>query len=259
LGDGFIIDVDGTVTYAGRPIPGVVEALETLRRAGVPYRFVSNGTREPRAALLSRLRSAGIEAEEHHCFTAPTAAVAWLKARKVERIKLLMPEATFVDFADFEITDDNPQYLLVGDLGTAWTYDLLNHSFQLLHGGAGLVAVHRNRYWDAGQGLQLDAGPFVAALEYASGKKAAVVGKPSRSFFSAAAADMGVPLSHVAVVGDSLEFDVGGAQAVGCPGLLVRTGSFREEELQVSTISPDIIMDSLGELPRWLGLRPSRT
>ena len=37
--------------------------------------------------------------------------------------------------------------------------------------GADLVAVHKGRYYRRGDGLALGPGPFVAAIEYATGKK----------------------------------------------------------------------------------------
>jgi FMN phosphatase YigB (HAD superfamily) len=70
-------------------------------------------------------------------------------------------------------------------------------------------------------GLTLDAGPFVAALEYASGKTALVVGKPEPAFFEAALRDLGREAHEVAMVGDDAESDVAGAQrrisAAGLP------------------------------------------
>jgi ribonucleotide monophosphatase NagD (HAD superfamily) len=122
-----------------------------------------------------------------------------------------------------------------------------------LHRGARLVAIQKNRSWDAGSGLQLDAGPFVAALEYATGREAVVVGKPSRPFFATAAASLGVEPARVAVVGDSLENDVRGGQRAGCLGVAVRTGTFRETALDPDH-PPDAVLDSIADLPAWLGI-----
>ena len=84
----------------------------------------------------------------------------------------------------------------------------------------------------------LSAGPFVAALEYATGKEALCVGKPSPGFFSIALEGLGIPASDVAMVGDDIETDIGGAQRSGMQGILVRTGKFREESLASSGIHP---------------------
>jgi ribonucleotide monophosphatase NagD (HAD superfamily) len=97
-------------------------------------------------------------------------------------------------------------------------------------------------------GLTLDAGPFVAALEHASGREAVVVGKPSASFFGLAAESLGVPPARIAVVGDDAQADVGGAQAAGLRGVLVRTGKFRADELARSGVRPDAILDSAADV-----------
>jgi ribonucleotide monophosphatase NagD (HAD superfamily) len=116
------------------------------------------------------------------------------------------------------------------------------------------VAIHKNRSWDPGGGLQLDAGPFVAALEYASGVEAVLVGKPSTAFFDTAARALGVARDRVAVVGDSVTNDVAGGQQAGCLGVAVRTGSFRSDELDRLARPPDAVLDSVADLPGWLGI-----
>ena len=85
-------------------------------------------------------------------------------------------------------------------------------------------------------------------------EQAVLVGKPSPPFFATAADALGVARHRIAVVGDSLETDVGGGQSVGCLGVAVRTGVFREEQLADRARPPDAVLDSIADLPRWLGL-----
>ena len=86
-------------------------------------------------------------------------------------------------------------------------------------------------------------------------KEAVLVGKPSAPFFVTAVEYLGVPLDRMAVVGDSVTNDVVGGQKAGCLGVAVRTGTFREEHLAGLEQPPDAILDSLADLPSWLGLR----
>ena len=95
--------------------------------------------------------------------------------------------------------------------------------------GAELIALQKNRYWETSEGLSLDAGPFVSALEYATGREAEVVGKPSPAFFELALGELGVSADRAAMVGDDVEADVGGAMDAGLAGILVRTGKYRED------------------------------
>jgi ribonucleotide monophosphatase NagD (HAD superfamily) len=139
----------------------------------------------------------------------------------------------------------------VGDLGGQWTYALMQEAFGYLLDGAILVALSRDRYWRRGDDLALDAGPFVAGLEYATSREALLVGKPSLEFFRAAVASLGpgAPAGEsLAMIGDDLWSDIRGAQLAGYQGWLVRTGKFREDALRDSGITPDRIFDSIADL-----------
>ena len=97
-----------------------------------------------------------------------------------------------------------------------------------------------------------DAGPFVAAIEYASGQEALVVGKPSEAFFRLVLEGVGVSAEQAAIVGDDVETDVGGAMNAGLAGFLVRTGKYREDFVRESGIEPTATIDSIADLPGLL-------
>lgn len=252
--DACVLDLDGTLYQGGAAIPGAATAVTALREAGVPLRFATNTTRHPRSALIRRLVGLGITVATEELLTAPVAAAQWLAARDATRVSLLLPEVTHEEFTGFDIDDDTPEYVVVGDLGSEWTFARLDSAFRALLRGARLVAIHRNRWWDPGDGPTLDAGAFIAALEYASGCQAVLVGKPSVAFLETAASAVGVPRGRVAVVGDGLENDVRAAQRAGCLGVLVRTGTFRPEDLDSPGPAPDAVLGSVAELPQWIGI-----
>lgn len=250
---GCVIDLDGTLYEGGVAIEGAAEALTRLRRAGIPVVFATNTTRHPRRVLVERLRVMGIGVAGDELHTAPRAAAAWLRRQEARRLMLLLPEAAWGEFAAFEVVAASPDHVVVGDLGEAWTFERMNTAFRALLGGAKLVAIHKNRFWNPGGGRQLDAGPFVAALEYAAGTTAVLVGKPSPAFFETAAGTLGVPFGQVLVVGDAVLNDVRGGQAAGCRTVAVRTGSFREEDLEALDTPPEAVLDSIADLPEYLG------
>lgn len=250
--EGLLFDLDGTVYQEGQAIPGAAEALGALRRQGFPFRFTTNTTRRPRTALAEHLQSLGVAAHAGEILSAPAAAALWLRSRGVSRVQLLLAEATFVEFEGFEITDSSPEAVVVGDLGEGWTFPLLNQAFRNLMEGAELLAIQRNRYWRTDGGLSLDAGPFVAALEYGSGKTATLAGKPSPAFFEAAAAELGLPRESIAVVGDDLESDVAGARASGMIGVAVRTGKYRSQDAERAGREANVVLDSIARIPDWL-------
>src|SRR5215470_1720289 len=221
---GLLVDLEGTVYEAGRAIAGAREALAELSRRGVPHVFVTNTTSRPRSALVAELAAMGIVVPPERIFTAPIAAREYLKERGWLRCHLLVKLAVLEDLSGIESDDRAPQAVVVGDVGEDFSYQRLNRAFRYLLDGAELVTLARNRFYRAADGLVLDQGPFVAALEQASGKEAILVGKPAPTFYRAALTALGLPAGDVAVVGDDLEAEVAGAQAVGIRGVLVRTG-----------------------------------
>ena len=245
---GVLLDLDGTVYEGDRLVAGAGETVDALR-SRMPVRFVTNTTRMSRPHLVEKMRGMGLVLAPDDLLTAPVAAARWLADREIRSIALYLPEATHADFVDFNLEAETPEAVIVGDLGPGWTFDVMNRIFRQLLDGAQLVALQRNRYWKKPEGLVLDAGPFVAALEYAADVKATIVGKPSGAFFEAAASLLKLPLESIVMVGDDIESDVGGFQDRGGRGVLVKTGKFRAANLESSSVQPDMVIESIADLP----------
>ena len=251
---GVVLDLDGTVYDDGGLIVGAAETVIAIRAAGLGLRFATNTSRHPRGALVERLRSLGMDASLDEVITAPRAAAAWLVDHGLTRISLHVVAATVEEFAGFTIDERSPQVVVVGDLGDEWSVDRLDRVFRHVLGGARLLAIQKNRYWKRGGALCLDAGPFVAAIEYATGTTAVVAGKPSAQFFGAAARSLGLSAADLVVVGDDLRSDLEGARAAGARGVLVRTGKFRTADLDDPSMHPDLVLESIADLPAVLGV-----
>lgn len=246
---GVLLDLDGTLYVGDEPVDGAREAVSRLEAAGIPYRYVTNTTRKPRGAVVAALRALGFPADEERILTPAVAARVLLAGR---RCYPLVAGALLRDLQGVEVGADEPDCVLVGDLGEGFTYERLNAAFRHLMDGADLVCLQKNRYWRTDSGLSLDAGPFVAALEYASGKTATVVGKPEVPFFGAALRGLGLAPSEVAMVGDDLEGDVLGAQRAGLAGIRVKTGKYRPG--MAGEERPDLVLASVADLPDALGI-----
>ena len=240
------MDLDGTLYVGGEAVAGAREAVGSLQASGLAVRYVTNTTRKPRAWVCGRLRSMGFEVGEAEIFTPALAAVGRIGAGTCFA---LVDDSLMDDLAGLTLTDDRPDYVLVGDLGEDFTYERLDPAFRHLMEGAELVALQKNRYWQTDVGLALDAGPFVVALEFASGKKASVVGKPEREFFRLALEDLGLRAHEVAMVGDDVDADVVGARKAGLVGIQVRTGKW-----QADAGEADLVVDSVADLPGVLEL-----
>lgn len=253
---GLLLDLDGVVYVGDEQVPGAADAVAWLRRRKVPHVFVTNTTSRPRRAIVDRLRDLGVDTDEDRVLTPAVAAGDWLREHDCRRPALFVPGATASELADLDPLpageDSRAGAVVVGDLGTGWDFATLNRAFRLLADDVDvpLVALGMTRYWRAEDGLRLDAGPFVKALEYAAGRGAVVLGKPDPAFYGAAVAALGLAAHEVAMVGDDVRTDVGGAQQAGLTGVLVRTGKFTPGDL-AGDVAPDVVLDSLADLPRW--------
>jgi phospholysine phosphohistidine inorganic pyrophosphate phosphatase len=250
--EALLLDLSGVVYVQDEAVPGAAEALARLRDAGVPIRLVTNTTMRPRRAILERLDRLGIEADPSELLTPATLARRRCQEAGYDSVALVVLDDLREDLEGLDESGDPVDAVIVGDLGDRWDYAVLNRAFRRLEGGAHLIALQKNRYWETAEGLSLDAGPFVAALEYATGREAEVVGKPSPAFFELALSDLGVAASAAAMVGDDVEADVGGALEAGIRAVLVRTGKYREEDVRASGIEANATVDSIADVPGLL-------
>jgi HAD superfamily hydrolase (TIGR01458 family) len=247
--EALLLDLSGVIYVQDEAVPGAAEALEQLREAGLRVRLVTNTTMRPRRSILERLDRLGIETDPAELLTPATLARRRCEEAGYDSVALVVLDELREDLEGLEESGGGVDAVIVGDLGDRWDYQVLNRAFRWLIEGAELIALQKNRYWETAEGLSLDAGPFVAALEYAVGREAEVVGKPSPAFFELALGDLGVSADRAAMVGDDVEADVGGALDAGIAGILVRTGKYREEDVRASGIEPTATVDSIADVP----------
>ncbi|MFN8232332.1 MAG: TIGR01458 family HAD-type hydrolase [Actinomycetota bacterium] len=255
--DAVLLDIDGVLVTSWEAIPGAVETIGRLRGADVPFRLLTNTTRFSRTDMAATLRAAGFDVSPSEVLTAVVATGAYLRAHHPDaRVALLTDGDPRADLGDVRLVPlgEAADVVVLGGPSDDFTYPSLNALFRNVMDGAALVAMHRNRYWRTKDGLQLDAGAYVAALEAVTGATATVCGKPAAAYFAAALEELGVSAGDVAMVGDDVENDVAGAQAAGIRGVLVRTGKFRPDDLERGDVTPDEVIGSIAELPRLLAL-----
>mgnify|MGYP003627135331 CR=1 FL=1 len=222
--EGLLLDAGGVLYQSGTALPGAVEAVRRLRAGGMPFRLLTNTTRTTRGALAKKLESLGFDVSEEEIVTPAGVARTVLERDGAKPHLLVHPDL----LPDCPEETAAPNAVLIGDAGDSFTFERMNRAFRVLIEGGRLYALGRNRFFRGTDGFELDAGPFVAALEYAAGVEAILIGKPARGFFTAAADTLGVAHENIAMVGDDLESDIEGAIAAGLHAVLVRTGKYRE-------------------------------
>ena len=247
---GVLLDLGGVVYVGDGPLPGAVAAIRRLREAGLAVRFLTNTTRSSHRMLLQKLRAMGLDVADDELFTPSLAA-----RQRIEREKLaphlLVHPALEEDFAG--LPDGGREAVIVGDAGDSFSYAALNDAFRALERGAEFLALANNRsFRDADGGLSLDAGPFVAALTFASRREPLILGKPAPDYFLSALASMGCEPGDAVMVGDDVENDVAGAMAAGLSGILVKTGKYQPGAEASIASPPSAVAADLPAAVHWI-------
>ncbi len=246
-----VLDIDGVLYHAGEPIPGGPEALQEIRRRGYLLRFLTNITRRSRATVAERLGKMGYAVATEEVLTASYLTASYLRLLGRPRCWVLLDGDGLSEFAGVEQSEEDPDYVVLGDLAESFSYDLLNRVLRALWRGAGFIAMQADPYDLGRDGPTVNVGGWLALLERASGRCATLIGKPSPIAFQMALQELGVESEAAAVVGDRVESDIAGGKNAGMRTILVRTGHFRPQDLE-GPVQPDLVIASLAELPRYL-------
>jgi HAD superfamily hydrolase (TIGR01458 family) len=237
---GLVLDADGVLVLQAKALPGSVEAVRSLDERGIPFRVVTNFSQLHRETLAGWFEKGGVRIAPDRIITAASATAAYAAAAHAGRPLFVLAGTDArreFDGQDLLSADDadalpagSVAAVILGDGGDDLSYRNLDVAFRLVHGGAELLAMHRNPWWLTQRGITLDAGAYVVGLEFASGRRARTLGKPSPDVFRQAVAGLGadlgerLPRSAFAMVGDDPKADVAAAQRVGLRGVLVLSG-----------------------------------
>jgi HAD superfamily hydrolase (TIGR01458 family) len=234
-----LLDLDGVIVLAGEAIPGAAEALNELERRRMPYRIVTNTSAVSRKTLSRWSAKLGAPIPPERFESALSASAAWTARHFKDRpLYVLASEDARTEFAGQRLLSHEEAgrrgataaAVLIGDSPEDATYDNLNRAFRLVLDGAALIGMHRNGWWLTPDGPTLDSGAFVAGLEFAIGRSATIVGKPSATFFSQGVRDLrkeagrDLARAQIAMVGDDVRTDIRAAQRAGLRGILVLSG-----------------------------------
>lgn len=248
-----LLDLDGTLYVGDQAIPGAIECLAQLRKRGVALRFLTNTTTKSQGELVAHLQALGFQLDADELISAPVAAKLELHSLqqaegRALRIWPLVADSIKTDFSDFIWDEQQPDYVVLGDIGERWDLPLINRLFNVMHSGAELIALHKGRFWQTSDGLKADIGFFVAGLEYVSSKSARIMGKPNRDFYQRVLDSAQLKAADALMVGDDIDSDVGGAQLLGMNGCLVKTGKFRQAYFEQSLVKPTYVIASVADV-----------
>ena len=244
-----LLDLDGVIVVAGAAVPGSVEAIAELERRGTPYRIVTNTSLVSRATLSRYAAKLGNEIPPERFQSALSASAAFAaRSFPGQPLYVLASADARTEFDGQRLLSHEEAAepgaraaaVIVGDSPEELTHANLNRAFRLVRHGARLIGMHRNPWWLTPEGPTLDSGAYVTGLEYATGVRAQIIGKPAAAFFSIAIQalrdDVVRPAARlrrteIAMVGDDVRTDVLAGQRAGLRGVFVLTGKHGLDDL----------------------------
>ena len=241
---GVLLDLDGVCFLGRQPIPGAVAAIDRLRAAGLGVRFVTNNsTRTPRGAA-DHLATFGITADEDDVITSPQAAAELLEPGT--RCLVIGMDGVRTALADRGcLLSDDPQRVdaVVVGMDTDLTWDKLCTATMALDRGARFVGTNGDVSFPSTDGLWPGNGAILAALTAATNREPEVAGKPHAPLLLRAARSL--PDGPLLMIGDRIDTDIVGAQALGWDTLLVLSGISDRDDAAAANPAPTLVAPSL--------------
>ena len=253
---GFMFDLDGTLVHRARggaatAIPGAVEVIAAIRASNRPLVVFTNATHIAPATLAGVARDAGIDLQEREVLT-PLASAAGHIRRRLPGARVFVLAGGVareqIAGAGVQVVGD-PSDADVIFVGHVESIDLavLEGAARAVLGGARLLVGSYAPAYAGADGPILSRGAMVAAaVAKASGRRPAIVGKPSRAAVREVGERLGLHARDVAFIGDDLTMDIALGKLAGARTVLVATGITGRDVN--GDRRPDLVLDHVGEL-----------
>jgi len=243
---GFIFDMDGTLALGDRvnhglaALPGAVDMLAWVRERGLPYVVFTNGTNRTPHHFAKVLRDAGLDVPDDQMMTPASSAVVMFTKRGYKRVMVLgtdgltepLREAGIEVVPPVEAAEDtrpSEEPAGVDAVFVGWfrefTMSHLEAACHAVWSGAELYSASETPFFAVAGGRALGTSRAISAMiRSVTGCRLTVTGKPSLDALRAAAARLGVPARHIAVVGDDPLLEVPMAHRGRALAIAVQTG-----------------------------------
>lgn len=253
---GVLLDLEGVLYVGDKLVDGAIECINKLKSHNLMIKYLTNTTTTPKKLITEKLKAFKLPVVESDIFSPVIAANNFLKQENISRVYLLANQELENDFENVVFVEENPQAIVLGDIYKDFNWDTLNKAFQLVvENNATIIALHKNKYCRRGERITLDLGPFVEALEYATNKKAIIMGKPEKNFFNLVLKDANLTENQVVMIGDDIISDIAGAKNCNIMAIQVKTGKYQKKDETDLFIQPDLRINSIADLSYHLGLR----
>jgi HAD superfamily hydrolase (TIGR01450 family) len=252
---GFLLDMDGTVYLGDRLIEGADVFLRRVAQSGRSAQFLTNNSSRNAAHYQQKLARMGIEVRREQILTSGQAAADVIKRLYPgARVWVLGNDYLKEELAEHGVTvvDSRPDVVLAGYDNTL-TYRKLCEFCDYVRAGLPYIATHPDFNCPVDGGFEPDLGSMMALVEASTGRKAdRIAGKPEEDLVLLAQRRGGHARERLCMCGDRLYTDIAFGKRHGMLTVLVLTGEAKREDIAAAQHPPDIVVEGLGALARYL-------
>lgn len=253
--NGYIFDLDGTIYIDNEIIPGVPEAIKSLKVRGDKVIFLTNKSIANRRDYVEKLKKLGIDVELGEVINSNYITAHYLKEvmQPGDSVYVIGEEPLFEELLEenIKLADKavNASHVIIG-WDRKFTYEKLNNAFQAWKNGAEIIATNPDRTCPVKDGEVPDCGAMIGAIEGATGEPIKLItGKPSSIMASYVLNNMlKMKASDCFMIGDRLETDIKMANDVGIHSVLVMSGITTSEMLKKTIYQPKYILKSVKDI-----------
>ena len=252
----FFFDLDGVLSV-GKEKPqylGGREVVARIKTLGKKAFLLTNDSTHTRQEILDNLTRLGFNFQYDEILSSSYLTAKYLTNEFGTASFFLVGENGLrreLEATGHYSTEGKPDVVVVG-FDRQLTYDKLDRALRVLRQGAKLVGSYGGAVYMSDHGPALSAGPIIKALEYGSGKRAVMIGKPSPRMFRLALRIAEEKPSRAVMVGDQMETDLLGAQRAGVHTILVLSGVENRASIRGSTTKPDMVLEKVDRLLDFL-------
>lgn len=250
----FLFDMDGTLYLGDRLYDFTIELLETIRKTGRKYLFMTNNSSKSVADYISKLHKLGIEAAREDFITSSQATAYYLhKHHEGKTLYVCGTESLKAELRreGFSVTTELAQVeCVVMGFDTELTFQKLHDVSYLLLTRPELpyIATNPDLVCPTEFGSVPDCGSVCIGIKNATGREPVVIGKPSPLMPLLAMERLGAKKEETCVIGDRIYTDVKSGLNAGITGILVMSGETTPEILAASQDKPHIVLQDAGEI-----------
>jgi len=250
-----IIDMDGVLWRSDAPIGDLAAIFSRIRARGLKFVFATNNSTRTSDQYVARLREFGVEAEPWQVVTSSQAAAHAMAQKFPPGTKVFMigEDGLRIPLEEkgFEVlsTEDAPRaQAVVMGLDREVNFQKSVEATLLVRSGVPFYATNPDKTFPTQRGLIPGAGAWYSIVTTATGVEPIVAGKPFPFLMELSMEKLGTTNEETLVIGDRIDTDIAGGQAVGCPTALVLTGVSTREQGENWAPEIELIADDLATL-----------